>query len=114
MNTRGAVKAPHDPAILLHPHKNGSKQRAAILFVHKQKGGSGFPLPPFHRPASLPGERSVEDQLQPVVDPQLSHFRQVPLRTRVMLPHSPQGSPSYPRARASRMRSKRWSLVLPP
>jgi hypothetical protein len=30
----------------------------------------------------------------PVVDPQVSHFMQVPLRTRVKLPHSPQASPS--------------------
>ncbi len=30
----------------------------------------------------------------PLVDPQVSHFRQVPLRTRVKLPHSPQLSPS--------------------
>lgn len=31
---------------------------------------------------------------QPVVDPHVSHFMQVPLRTSVKLPHSPQGSPS--------------------
>src|SRR6476646_2170866 len=30
----------------------------------------------------------------PVVDPQVSHFMQVPLRTSVKLPHSPQASPS--------------------
>ena len=30
----------------------------------------------------------------PVVEPQVSHFMQVPLRTRVKLPHSPQASPS--------------------
>src|ERR1700724_3267820 len=40
-------------------------------------------------------------QLHPVVPPQVSHFRQVPLRTRVKLPHSPQASPSYPLALAS-------------
>jgi len=34
------------------------------------------------------------DQLHPLVPPQESHLRQVPLRTRVKLPHSPQGSPS--------------------
>src|SRR5712691_1936560 len=33
-------------------------------------------------------------QLHPVVPPQVSHFRQVPLRTSVKLPHSPQASPS--------------------
>ncbi len=30
----------------------------------------------------------------PLVDPQLSHFRHVPLRTMVKLPHSEQDSPS--------------------
>jgi hypothetical protein len=34
------------------------------------------------------------DQLHPVVLPHVSHFMQVPLRTRVKLPHSPQASPS--------------------
>jgi hypothetical protein len=33
-------------------------------------------------------------QLQPLVPPQVSHLRQVPLRTRVKLPHSVQLSPS--------------------
>ena len=33
-------------------------------------------------------------QLQPLVPPQVSHLRQVPLRTRVKLPHSRQLSPS--------------------
>jgi hypothetical protein len=33
-------------------------------------------------------------QLHPVVLPQVSHLRQVPLRTSVKLPHSPQASPS--------------------
>ena len=31
---------------------------------------------------------------QPVVEPQVLHFRQVPLRTRVKFPHSPQLSPT--------------------
>ena len=34
------------------------------------------------------------NQLHPVVLPQVSHFMQVPLRTSVKLPHSPQASPS--------------------
>jgi hypothetical protein len=33
-------------------------------------------------------------QLHPVVDPQVSHFMQVPLRTSVKLAHSPHISPS--------------------
>ncbi len=37
-----------------------------------------------------------EDRLyeQPLVAPQVSHFRQVPLRTMVKLPHSVQDSPT--------------------
>ena len=38
---------------------------------------------------------------------------QVPLRTRVKLPHSPQASPSKPFMRASRMRSMRRSTSEP-
>jgi hypothetical protein len=38
--------------------------------------------------------RGQTNQLHPVVLPQVSHFMQVPLRTRVKLPHSPQASPS--------------------
>ena len=33
-------------------------------------------------------------QLHPLVPPQVLHFMQVPLRTRVKLPHEPQASPS--------------------
>src|SRR4030081_2993063 len=39
-------------------------------------------------------------QLQPVVAPQVSHLRHVPLRTRVKFPHSPQASPVKPCIRA--------------
>lgn len=38
--------------------------------------------------------RSCPRQLHPLVEPQVSHFRQVPLRTMVKLPHSAQFSPS--------------------
>ena len=37
---------------------------------------------------------SVSPYEQPLVEPQVSHFRQVPLRTMVKLPHSEQLSPS--------------------
>ena len=33
-------------------------------------------------------------QLQPLVEPQVLHFMQVPLRTRVKFPQVPQASPS--------------------
>ena len=42
----------------------------------------------------------VARQLHPLVPPQVSHFRHVPLRTMVKLPHSLQLSPSYPFIRA--------------
>ncbi len=45
---------------------------------------------PIYSEAEMAADRS----LQPVVDPQLSHLRQVPLRTSVKLPHSPHESPS--------------------
>ena len=37
--------------------------------------------------------RVLSHQLQPLVAPQVSHFRQVPLRTMVKLEHSEQASP---------------------
>src|SRR5262249_10908531 len=40
-------------------------------------------------------------QLHPVVFPQVSHLRHVPLRTSVKFPHSVQASPVYPLSRAS-------------
>jgi len=42
------------------------------------------------------------DQLHPLVEPQVLHFRQVPLRTSVKLPQSWHGSPSYPFILASK------------
>jgi len=38
--------------------------------------------------------KSALYQEHPVVVPQVTHLRQVPLRTMVNWPHSPQGSPS--------------------
>src|SRR5436305_7693409 len=52
-------------------------------------------------PGSSPAMTDERAYEQPVVDPHVSHFMQVPLRTSVKLPHSPQASPSYPLARAS-------------
>jgi hypothetical protein len=42
--------------------------------------------------------------LHPEVDPQLSHFMQLPFRTRVKLQHLPHGLPSYNFKRASAVR----------
>jgi hypothetical protein len=50
-----------------------------------------------HSPPNYYSSRFVflfEAYEHPVVPPQVSHFRQVPLRTSVKLPHSPQASPS--------------------
>ena len=40
------------------------------------------------------GRAKMPGQLHPLVAPQVSHLRHVPLRTRVKFPHSPQESPS--------------------
>src|SRR5258707_12460744 len=48
-------------------------------------------------------------QEQPLVEPQVLHFMQVPLRTSVKLPHAPQLSPSNPFSRASAAREARLS-----
>ena len=44
--------------------------------------------------ALSPGHDEAEAHEHPVVLPHVSHFMQVPLRTSVKLPHSPQASPS--------------------
>jgi len=54
-----------------------------------ERGGGVNRPPPFE--AAGDDGRSYE---QPVVEPQLSHFRQVPLRTSVKFPQLPQASPS--------------------
>ncbi len=41
------------------------------------------------------GALEPNSQLHPLVPPQVSHFRHVPLRTSVKLPHSPQASALY-------------------
>src|SRR5262245_55743480 len=57
----------------------------------------GKPLP-FMKKAALRAALheafGVGCQLHPVVLPQVSHFKHVPLRTRVKFPHSPHASPS--------------------
>src|SRR3990172_2678657 len=58
----------------------------------KKKAGEA----PTTAPANI--KRSHE---HPVVEPQVVHFRQVPLRTSVSDPQVPHGSPSYPLRRAS-------------
>src|SRR5690242_10230360 len=55
------------------------------LISANRKGG---PWPPF------PGNEKSYAHEHPVVLPHVSHFKHVPLRTSVKLPHSPHASPS--------------------
>lgn len=79
-----------DPSILCRMAKDPRAKPEDDACVYERKK-------PRH-PSGRRG-RSLEEELvriyeQPVVPPQLSHFRQVPLRTSVKLPHSGQLSPS--------------------
>jgi len=58
-------------------------------FSQRHPGGEVFLRPVCFCPV-IPAEAYE----QPEVAPQVSHFMQVPLRTMVKLPHSPQASPS--------------------
>lgn len=73
--------AKRPPALAQHPHQ--TKTRRSVWGAAGSRCYRG-------------GVRrfGIGDQEQPVVLPQVSHFRQVPLRTRVKLPHSGQLSPS--------------------
>ena len=50
---------------------------------------------PARTPANILNKGGV-NQEQPEVAPQVMHFKHVPFRTSVRLPHSWQASPSYP------------------
>ncbi len=75
----------------------------------KKSGPQGTRCSFYYQASFLPGSRlrPVREQRahwrldaplfsyeQPEVDPQVSHFMQVPFRTSVKFAHSPQGSPS--------------------
>ena len=84
----------------------------APLLSHRERGGPlSSPLSrgarTIHRPVATVSKEAGHDPAscrsgtmlllayeQPLVPPQVSHFRQVPLRTMVKLPHSEQLSPS--------------------
>lgn len=55
---------------------------------HRSSRGVGM------TPRVLSAREAAARYEQPVVEPQVSHFMHVPLRTKVKLPHSPQASPS--------------------
>ena len=69
-----------------HPPRNARANGAS-------RNGPGAPATPPNR-ALVRARSGIAPQLQPLVPPQVLHFMQVPLRTRVKLPHSPQLSPS--------------------
>ena len=77
-------------------------------FLHVSGGLSGQIACPLGIFPYMPNW-SDRDQLQPLVEPQVSHFRQVPLRTIVNCPHSRHMSPSYPLSRAFRIWWSLWS-----
>ena len=79
--------------------RKGSSLRGAGDILHDPAGRADNPSVVRGPPAS--GAR----QLQPLVSPQVSHFRHVPFRTIVHWPQFRQGSPSYPHRRARRARS---------
>ena len=66
------------------------------------KARSKHPDAPIAEPQARRLESRIDasGQEQPVVVPQVLHFRQVPFRTSVKLPHSSQAAPSYPCCRA--------------
>src|SRR5258708_25819982 len=86
-----------------------------LFWSAQKKGGAACTAPLISASGALPtgriGSVAVCAQLQPLVPPQVSHLRQVPLRNRVKLPHSPQLSPSYPFMRAVRICPIRLSAV---
>lgn len=84
----------------------GSRNRTQNSIEGKIYGKAGLhgslPCRPYPSALLMNGQRLSEQaepvlhHEQPLVAPQLTHFRQVPLRTIVNCLHSGQGSPSYP------------------
>ena len=71
------------------PGAKGSAWTGGVGVTLPPRGGAGQALP-----GVPPGMIAPAPQLHPLVPPQVLHFMQVPLRTSVKLPHSPQASPS--------------------
>jgi len=65
-----------------------------VAGAEKGKGGRMAALFEVGDGRVKPGHDESGNYEHPVVDPHVSHFMQVPLRTSVKLPHSPQASPS--------------------
>ncbi len=58
------------------------------------RNGMGAAATSAHCSKNLTSQSGMYAYEHPVVPPQVSHFMQVPLRSKVKLPHSPQASPS--------------------
>jgi cysteine desulfurase len=73
-------------------------------------------LSPFHsmKDVEVFGTRADGTQEHPVVVPQVTHFKHVPLRTSVKCPHTAQASPSYPCILATAPASNSASAPLSP
>ncbi len=71
--------------------------RKGTAFLRNREDFILRPVAPIgtQRPVTRPQRTIVAGaQLQPLVSPQVTHLRQVPLRTKVKLPHAPHASPS--------------------
>jgi hypothetical protein len=96
----------------LPPNRRGVENRESLVHKKRIRDGQGnflsppvmagpekaegagaratHPFPPIARCSCV----VVDPQLHPLVPPQVSHFMQVPLRSRVKFPHWPHASPS--------------------
>src|SRR3954468_24674709 len=80
--------------VIAHPRKRAGLHIGHAVITKKGEGVS----------RALFVTAAFGTQEQPLVLPQVLHFMQVPLRTRVKLPQAPQLSPSKPFIRASATR----------
>ena len=108
MHDGGAQKRPHPRAIAFGEHLRPDGGRDEHEAYQGGRGGAHQHIKIMprvdelekhvqlstRRSRRLVGSSGLIDQLHPVVAPQVSHLRQVPLRSKVKLPHSSQASPS--------------------
>ena len=80
-------------------HPKFTREEPNLISIGRKKGcvgyGNGWQVRTVSHPKFTREELSnLVSHEQPLVAPQVTHFMQVPLRTSVKLPHSPQASPS--------------------
>ncbi len=80
-------------------HPKFTREEPNLISTGKKVGcvgyGNGWQVRTVSHPKFTREELSnLVSHEQPLVAPQVTHFMQVPLRTSVKLPHSPQASPS--------------------